>query len=73
MGNLGRDDGAGGGGNELLMQASQQDQLLALYSQVSLLQHALKDLKVLKEQHHVEAWREYQMLQSNIVRLQFNL
>ena len=54
-GNLGGDGGTGGGGNALLTQASQQDQLLALYSRVSSLLHALKDLKVLEEQHHVEA------------------
>ena len=68
-GNLGGDGGAGGGGNALLMQASQRDQLLALYSQVSSLRRALEDLKVLEEQHRVEARREYQMLQSNIRRI----
>ena len=68
-GNLGGDDGTDGGGNALLMQASQQDQLLALYSQVSSLWHALEDLKVLKEQHCMEARWEYQMLQSNICQI----
>ena len=65
-GNLGRNGSTGGGGNALLTQASQRDQLLALYSQVSSLWHALKDLKVLEEQHHVEVQWEYQMLQYNI-------
>ena len=54
-GNLGADGGTGGGGNALLTQTSQQDQLLALYSQVSSLWHALNDLKVLEEQHRMEA------------------